>query len=52
MRLQAFKKLVDEAIRKGRAAGLTDEEILWELQEQVRFMNVKVSLNTSREKEL
>lgn len=50
MRLQEFKNLVNESIRRGRAAGLTDEEILWELQEQVRFMTVKLTIKTAREK--
>jgi len=41
MKLQEFKASVDECIRKAKAAGLTDEEILCEFLEQVRFMTVK-----------
>ena len=44
MTLQEFKSLVEAVIKKGRDSGLTDEEILWEIQEQVRFMAVKQSV--------
>ena len=41
MTLQEFKAAVDECIRKAKESGLSEEEILCEFLEQVRFMTIK-----------
>ena len=41
---QDFKNLIDEAIKKGIDAGLSEEEIFCELLEQVRFMTIRENL--------
>lgn len=42
--LQNFKTMVEGVIREGKDGGLSDEEILCEFLEQVRFMAMKLSL--------
>ena len=49
MKPQEFKSLVEECIRQGKEAGLSDEEILLEFLEQVRFMVVRQMLKVAKE---